>query len=114
MKCSKEIIWELGAVLKSKGNLPIKSIIVSDYRNVWDVKFRCSCRDDVGEFLGELFNASLSKVIRSIDINYWVSGKHCALTVWVADSEDGQTNIDVDVVEAFGKLKWMENESKER
>ena len=106
MKGSSEIIWELGAVLKSKGNLPIKSIIVSDYKTSLDVKFRCDCRDNVGEFLGELFNASFSKVIVGIHINYWVSGQHCCLTVLVKDSPDGQTNIDSDVIEAFGKLKW--------
>ncbi len=109
MKGSSEIIWELGAVLKSKGNLPIKSIVVSDYKTSLDVKFSCDCKDNVGEFLGDLFNASLSKVIKGIHVNYWVTGQHCALTVWVADSEDGRTNINDDVIEAFSKLKWKGN-----
>ena len=106
MKGSSEIIWELGAVLKSKGNLPIESIIVMDFKNSRDVGFRCDCQKNVGEFLGDLFNVSLSKVIKGIHVNYWVTGQHCDLTVWVADSEDGRTNIDADVIEAFSKLKW--------
>ena len=106
MKGSSEIIWELGATLKSKGNLPIKSIHVSDYKTVLDVKFGCDCQKDFDEFLGDLFNASLSKVIKGIHINSWVSGQYCNLTVWVEDSPDGRTNIDANVIEAFGKLKW--------
>lgn len=106
MKCSGEIVWELGAVLKSKGNLPIKSIHVSDYNDAWKVKFGCDCQGNVAEFLGELFNASFSKVIRRIDINYWVSGQHCGLNIWIEDSEDGRTNIDADVIEAFSNLEW--------
>ena len=106
MKCSGDIVWELGAVIKSKGNLPIKSIIVSNYKTSLDVKFRCDCQENVGEFLGNLFIASFSKVIKGIHINYWVTGQYCALTVWVADSEDGWTNIDANVIEAFSKLKW--------
>ena len=106
MRGSKEIIWELGAVIKSKGNLPIKSIIVSNYKTSLDVKFRCYCQENVGEFLGNLFNASLSKVIKGIHINYWVTGQHCHLTVWIEDSKDGQTNIDENVIDAFSKLKW--------
>lgn len=106
MKGSREIIWELGAVLKSKGNLPLNLIAVCEYKNAFDTKFICTNKDGIGDFLGKLMNASLSKIIRGVEIDYWVSGQHCALTVWVEDSEDGNTNIDADVVEAFSKLKW--------
>lgn len=106
MKSSEYIIWELGAVLRSKGNLPLSSIDVYGYKNVRDFKFNCRGAAGVGEFLGELLNASLSKVIREVSVDYWVSGQHCSLSVWVEDSEDGTTNIDADVVEAFSKLKW--------
>lgn len=108
MKGSREIIWELGAVLKSKGNLPIWGIAVCGYKNNSDVKFICHNKDGVGEFLGKLMNASLSKFIREIEINYWITGHLCSLDVWVEDSEDGTTNIDADVIEAFSKLKWWE------
>ena len=106
MKGSSAIIWELGAVLKSKGNLPIWAIAVCGYKNAFDTKFVCQNKDGVGDFLGYLLNASLSKIIRGVEVDYWVSGQHCALTVWIEDSEDGTTNIDADVVEAFSKLKW--------
>ena len=106
MKGSKEIIWELGAVLKSKGNLPINLIAVCGDKNGFDTKFICMNKAGIGDFLGKLMNASLSKIIRGVEVDYWVSGQHCALTVWVEDSEDGTTNIDADVVEAFSKLKW--------
>ena len=106
MKGSREIIWELGAVIRSKGNLPIWAIAVCGYKNAFDTKFVCENKDGVGDFLGKLMNASLSKIIRGVEVDYWVSGQHCALTVWVEDSEDGTTNIDADVIEAFSKLKW--------
>ena len=106
MKGSREIIWELGAVLKSKGNLPINLIAVCDDKAAFDTKFICTNKDGIGDFLGNLLNASLSKVIREISVDYWVTGQHCALTVWVEDSDDGRTNIDADVVEAFSKLNW--------
>ena len=106
MKGSSAIIWELGAVLKSKGNLPIWAIAVCGYKNAFDTKFVCQNKDGVGDFLGYLLNASLSKIIRGVEVDYGVSGQHCALTVWIEDSEDGTTNIDADVVEAFSKLKW--------
>lgn len=106
MKGSREIIWELGAVIRSKGNLPIWAIAVCGYKNAFDTKFVCENKDGVGDFLGKLMNASLSKIIRGVEVDYWVTGQHCALTVWVEDSEDGTTNIDADVVEAFSKLKW--------
>ena len=106
MRSSKEIIWELGAVMKSKGNLPIKSIHVCSYGNAWDVKFNCCCQENIGKFLGELFNASLSKIIRGVCVGYWVTGSHCSLTVWIEDSNDGRTNIDDNVIEAFSKLNW--------
>ncbi len=109
MRSSCEIVWELGAVLKSKGNLPIKSIIVCTYKNSFEQKFRCYSKDGVGEFLGDLFNASLSKTIREVSITSWVTDSHCGITVWVEDSKDGRTNIDADVIEAFSKLKWKEN-----
>jgi len=108
MKGSSEIIWELGAVIKSKGNLPLSSIAVCGYKNVLDCKFRCISKYGIGDFLGELLNASLSKVIRDIEVDYWVTGQHCSLSVFVEDSKDGTTNIDADVVEAFSKLKWRE------
>lgn len=106
MRRSKEIVWELGVVLKSKGNLPIKSIHVCNYGNAWDEKFRCDCQENLGKFLGELFNLSLSKIIRGLYVGYWVTGSHCSLTVWIEDSDNGETNIDANVVEAFSKLKW--------
>lgn len=106
MKCSREIIWELGAVLRSKGNLPIWGISVCGYKNAFDTKFVCKNKDGIGDFLGELLNASLSKIIREIEVTYWITGQHCGLTVWVEDSEDGKTNIDADVIEAFSKLNW--------
>ena len=49
---------------------------------------------------------SMSKIIRGVDVISWIAGQHCHLAVWVEDSEDGTTNIDADVVEAFSKLKW--------
>ena len=106
MKCSREIIQELGDALRSKGNLPLWTISVCGYKNDADVKFFCYNKDGVGDFLGNLFNASLSKYIREIEVTYWITGHHCSLTVWVEDSEDGTTNIDADVVEAFSKLEW--------
>ena len=106
MKGSKEIIWELGATLKSKGNLPLSGIGVYGYKNGLNCKFRCISRSGIGDFLGELLNASLSKIIREVSVDYWVTGQHCSLSVWVEDSVDGTTNIDADVVEAFSKLKW--------
>ena len=106
MKGSSEIIWELGAVLKSKGNLPLSGIAVCGYKNAFDTKFTCKNKDGIGDFLGKLMNTSLSKIIREVSVDYWVSGQHCALTVWVEDSKDGTTNIDADVIEAFSKLKW--------
>ena len=106
MKGSKEIIWELGAVIKDKGNLPINLIAVCGYKNAFDTKFVCENKDGVGDFLGELLDASLSKIIRGVEVTYWITGQHCSLTVWVEDSEDGTTNIDADVIEAFSNLKW--------
>ena len=106
MKSSKYIVWEMGAVLRSKGNLPLSSITVCGYRNVLDRKFGCQKESEMGDFLGGLLNASLYKNIRDVEVTYWVTGQHCSLTVWVEDSEDGATNIDADVVEAFSKLKW--------
>ena len=109
MKGSSEIIWELGAVLKSKGSLPINLIAVCGYKNAFDTKFICKNKDGIGDFLGDLFNASMSKIIREVEVSYWITGQHCSLTVWVEDSEDGTTNIDADVVDAFSKLKWRDN-----
>ena len=107
MKGSSEIIWELGAALKSKGNLPLSGIGVYGHKNNGlECKFRCISRAGMGEFLGELFNVSLYKTIREVLVDYWVTGQHCNLSVWVEDSNDGTTNIDADVVEAFRNLKW--------
>ena len=106
MKGSSEIIWELGAALKCKDNLPLSGIGVYGYKNGLDCKFRCIRQSGIGDFLGELLNASLCKIIREVSVDYWVTGQHCSLSVWVEDSVDGTTNIDADVVEAFSKLNW--------
>lgn len=106
MKSSRNIVWELGAVLRSKGNLPIWEIAVCGYKNALDTKFICGNEDGVGEFLGRLFDISLSKFIRGVEVTSWITGHHCSLTVWVEDSDDGKTNIDADVIEAFSQLRW--------
>ena len=108
MKCSGEIVWELGAVLKSKGNLPVKHVGFYGYRNIYDNKFSFDSKDESKDLPGALLELSLSKVIRGMDIIAWVGGQFCELGVWVEDSEDGTTNIDDKVVEAFSKLEWKQ------
>lgn len=106
MKCSKEIIWELGAVLKSKGNLPVSYVGIYGFKNVGDNKFGFHSKAEAENLPGALLEMSMSKIIRGVDVISWTSGQYCQLAVWVEDSEDGETNIDGSVVDAFNKLEW--------
>lgn len=106
MKCSGEIVWELGAVLRNVGNIPVSYIGAYGYKNVLDRRFGCRDKADVGNFLGDLFNASLSKIIRGVEVISWVGNQHCSIAVWLEDSDNGETNIDEKVLEAFSKLTW--------
>ena len=114
MKCSGEIVWELGDVLKSKGNPPVSYVgiygLTNDgYKSISDKKFGFNSKTEAENLPGALLEISMSKVISGMDIIEWVDGQYdqsCELAVWVEDSEDGVTNIDDKVVEAFSKLKW--------
>ena len=111
MKGSSEIIWELGDVLKSKGNPPVSYVgiygLTNDgYKSISDKKFGFNSKTEAENLPGALLEISMSKVISGMDIIAWVGDEFCELAVWVEDSEYGVTNIDDKVVEAFSNLEW--------
>ena len=106
MKGSSEIIWELGACLKSKGNLPVSYVGIYGFKNVGDRKAGFHSKAEAENLPGALLEMSMSKIIRGVDVISWIAGQHCHLAVWVDESPDGETNIDGSVVEAFNKLEW--------
>ena len=106
MKGSGEIIWELGAVLRNVKNAPIDFIGIYANDNVGICYFACHNKAFSEKLPGALLDISLSKYIRGVSVTSRVGYQHCSLAIWTCPSEDGQTNIDADVIEAFSKLKW--------
>ena len=106
MKCSGEIVWELGAVLRNVKNLPIGHLGIYGFKNVGDCKCAFHSKSDATNLPGKLLEMSLSKIIRGVDVISWIGGQHCHVAVWVEDSDNGETNIDENVVDAFSKLNW--------
>ena len=106
MKGSSEIIWELGAVLRNVKNAPIDFIGIYADGNAGLCYFGCHNKAFSEKLPGALLDISLSKYIRGVSVISRVGYKHCSLAVWISPSEDGQTNIDDKVVEAFSKLEW--------
>jgi hypothetical protein len=106
MKCSGEIVWELGAVLRNVKNAPIDFIGIYANDNVGLCYFACHNKVFSEKLPGALLDISLSKYIRGVSVISRVGYQHCSLAIWISPSEDGQTNIDDKVVEAFNNLEW--------
>ena len=106
MRSSGEIVWELGAVLRDVQNAPIDFIGIYANNNVGLCHFACHNKAGSEKLPGALLDISLSKYIRGVSVISRVGYQHCSLAIWTSPSEDGQTNIDDKVVEAFSNLEW--------
>ena len=106
MKSSELVIWELGAAIRNVKNAPLSHLGVYAKDNVGDQKFGCRRKADVDGLMGALFDLSLTSCISGVKVISRVGYQQCSLAVWVSPSEDGQTNITPEVIEAFGRLAW--------
>ena len=107
MKSSELVILELGATIRNVKNAPISYLGVYDKDDVGKRKFGCSRKADADGLMGALFDLSLTSCISDVQVISHGGYQHCTIAVWMSHSEDGQTNITPEVVEAFSELKWV-------
>ena len=112
---STEVLWRLKCALKRAENALVSSIAITNVERLPSgFKHTRWCigrgKTESDAIIGKLFEMSLGHYITDVKTPYFLPGQRCALQFILVESDDGKTNIDESVIEAVGKLKWVNNE----